>query len=97
MTKSEQETSIVWDAEEKIAHIFSANPVTIRKLDKPAAEYPGVYECRRIDPANECKQYTVPARCIRFGKPASEARREAGRIRAQNMRKNSSKYCTENT
>ena len=32
--RSEQETSIVWDEEEKVARIWTASPVSMRKLDR---------------------------------------------------------------
>ena len=43
-SRMEQETSIVWDEEEQIAHIYAASPVTMRKLDKLVAEFPDVYK-----------------------------------------------------
>ena len=48
-SRMEQETSIVWDEEEQIAHIYAASPVTMRKLDKLVAEFPDVYKCVWID------------------------------------------------
>lgn len=79
MTREEQETTICWDAATKMADIFSADPSVIRKLDKLVAEYPDVYRCTKVDAKYGNKFYQVPAKYIRFGKPTSEARREASR------------------
>jgi len=34
LTRSEQETILRWDEEEQVVHIWSASPVTWRKLDR---------------------------------------------------------------
>lgn len=86
-SRAEQETSIVWDEEEKVAHIYTASPVTMRKLDKLCAAYPDEYKCLLVEKAGEritAAKYTVPSKRIRFGKPASEAKREAARNAAKN-------------
>lgn len=85
-SRAEQETSIVWDEEEKMAHIYTASPVVMRKLDKLAAttlEYTRDWTEQSGERVTAAK-YTVPARLIRFGKPASEAKREAARKAAKN-------------
>lgn len=79
----EQETSIVWDEEEQIAHIYAASPVTMRKLDKLVSEFPDVYKCVWIDKDGSAKKYEVTKRLIRFGKPASEAMKEKARRMAE--------------
>lgn len=89
-SRAEQETSIVWDEEEKVAHIYTASPVTMRKLDKLCEQYA---EYRRtaqeIDkPGRQtAAKYEVPARLIRFGKPreVTEEQREAARERFSRM------------
>lgn len=78
--RAEQETTIRFDPEDKIAHIYTTNPTVIRKMDKLCAEFPDAYRCVRTDPDNLAKWYTCPASYIRFGKPASEAQKEAARI-----------------
>ena len=83
LSRAEQETVIRWDAEEKIAYIDAATPTTIRKLDKLAEELPEVYRCVSVDPRYNAKRYTVPMAYIRFGRPASAARRESGRRLAE--------------
>ena len=87
LTNEERETLIRWSAGDKTVHIDSADPSVIRKLDKLCASHPETYACTATDDTFKAKRYTVTdARYVRFGKPASEARREAGRRRAAQMR-----------
>lgn len=79
LTKDEQETVIGWSAADSTATIDTADPAMIRRLDRLVEEYPEVYACTRVDHVCGDKRYTVPARFIKFGKPASAARREAAR------------------
>ncbi|MDL2318240.1 hypothetical protein LJC74_04010 [Eubacteriales bacterium OttesenSCG-928-A19] len=79
LTRAEQETVIVWDAEARTATIDTADPVTLRKLEKLAAQHPEVYRLVSEDTLYTAKRYEVPAQYIRFGKPPSEAQREAAR------------------
>ena len=82
-SRAEQETSIVWDEELKVARIYTASPITLRKLNKLCESCPDEYrqtwtetdENGRVSAA----KYEVAAKFIRFAKPASEARKEAGR------------------
>ena len=86
-SKAEQETSIVWDEDEKVAHIYTASAVTMRKLDKLCAAHPIEYKRTWTEKTGErimAAKYTVPSKFIRFGKPASEAKREAARKAAKN-------------
>lgn len=81
-SRAEQETSIVWDEEQKTARIYTASPVVMRKLDKLTTQFPDVY--RRTWTENHgdsitAAKYEVDARYIRFGKPASAARIAAGK------------------
>ena len=84
LSRYEMETHITWNAEEKIATVYTCDPVTIRKLDKLVSICPEVYRCIWEDVNPAAKKYTVPARYVRFGKPISEAQRNAGR---EKMRK----------
>lgn len=82
-TRQEQETSIVWDDEGKVARIYAASPVTMRKLDKLCAEFPTEY--RRVWTETDkhgnvtAARYETACKRIRFAKPASEAQKERGR------------------
>ena len=44
-SRYEQETSIVWDEDAKIARIYTSSPVSMRKLDKLCEQYPEAYRC----------------------------------------------------
>lgn len=79
LTMAEREVQIRWDAVDHIAHIYTSDPVYIRRLDKRCAEHPDAYKCTKVDPLGYFKQYECPADRIWFAKPTSEARREAGK------------------
>ncbi len=82
-SRIEQETSIVWDEEEKVAHIYTASPVSMRKLDRLCEEFPNEYTRVWVEQAPNgqvtAAKYTVPSMRIKFGKPSSEARVMANR------------------
>lgn len=83
LTKSEQETTIRWDAAEHVAHIDTAYPPMMAKLDKLVDAYPDTYKCVRVDDLYPAKSYTVPAAFIGFRKPIDASTREAARQRAR--------------
>lgn len=87
LTRAEQETVILWDAESRTATVDTADPVTLRKLEKLAAQYPEVYRLVSEDSLYTARRYEVPAKYIRFGKPPSEARKEAGKRLASILRR----------
>ena len=86
-TRMEQETSIVWDEEEKVARIYTASPVSMRKLDRLCEQYPveyvKVWEEKDADGRVTAAKYQTGCKRVRFVKPASEARIEQGRRIAQ--------------
>ena len=84
--KAEQETTIRWDAEERIAHIDTAYAPMIAKLDKLVEAHPDTYKCVFVDERYHAKKYRVPAAFIRFGKPASEAQKAAARLNGEATR-----------
>lgn len=79
LCKEEMETVVSWCAAGSTANIDCADPAVIRKLDRLVEQFPDTYRCTRVDSTCLAKMYTVPARFIRFGKPASAARKEAAR------------------
>ncbi len=86
LSKAEQETIIRWDAEERIAHIDSAQRSMIAKLDKLVEAYPDTYKCVFEDKFFHAKKYTVPASFISFRKPASKVQKETARERMKVIR-----------
>ena len=82
LCREEMETTINFCAADDTANIDCADPAVIRKLDRLVKQYPDIYTCTRVDTTCYAKRYTLPARFIRFGKPASAARQEASRRNA---------------
>lgn len=89
ISRLEQETTIDFNAEEKTAEIYTADPVMIRKLDKLCEELPDIYQCTEVTQTGFGKMYTMPKKMVRFGKPIhreiSEEQREQMRERAKKM------------
>lgn len=69
-SRAEQETSIVWDEEEKVARIYTASPVSMRKLDKLCEEFPNEYTRIWVEQGTKgqvtAAKYTVPSMRIKF-------------------------------
>lgn len=87
LSRHEMETHITWNAEEKIATVYTCDPTTIRKLDRLTEQCPEAYRCIWEDENPTARKYIVPARYVRFGKPASEARIAAGKRAIISMHK----------
>ena len=87
--RPEQETSIVWDEEEKVARIYTSSGVSLRKMERLCEQFPDAY--RRVwtekdaDGRLTAAKYETVCKYIRFGKPASEARKAVARENAQRM------------
>lgn len=78
LTREEQETTINFDAASQTASVYTCHPGTIKKMEKLSNEFPKVYKRVKVDRWGGY-WYEMPVRLLRFGKPASEARREASR------------------
>ncbi len=92
-SRAEQETSIVWDEEQKVARIYTASPATMRKLDKLCEACPDEYtrtwtETDKKDRVTAAK-YEVAAKFIKFAKPVVrteeqiQAAKERGKVNAE--------------
>ena len=83
-TRQEQETSIVWDEESKKAKIYTASPVSMRKLDRLCeafpVEYLKVWEEKDADGRVTAARYETGCKRVKFSKPASEAMKAHGRL-----------------
>lgn len=84
-SKAEQETSITWNAETRMANVWTVDPVVIRRLDKLVSAYPETYKLIRVDTLRDSKKYEFPAQYIRFGKPQSEEQQKAKSERAKDL------------
>lgn len=89
LTRAEQETIINSDAESKMASVYTADPVMMRKLEKLAAKYPDSYKLVRQDEISVT--YEFPKKLIRFGAPVtrvySEEEKEKLREQLAKVRK----------
>lgn len=79
LTREEMETTIRTDASDPFAHIFSSDPVFVRRLTKLCEEFPDTYSIKHTDLENGGIWVDCPKNRIRFSKPPSEARKESGR------------------
>lgn len=84
--KIEQETTITFNGAEEIAHIYSAEPRVIRRLDALCAESE---EIVLENDYNGAKTYYCPKKWIKFRKPREMSReqREALAERMREMRR----------
>ena len=91
-TAAERETTITFDDGRPDAIIYTASPVSLRKLDKLCSTNPEIYSrvWAEVDKAGgritAARYVCRDKQLIRFAKPASAARREAGRRLAAQMR-----------
>lgn len=84
-SRQEMETSIVWDDAQKTAKVYTASPISLRKLERLSAQFPDVYRRTWTEQTGgkvTAAKYEVDARYIRFGKPATEAQIARGKMLA---------------
>lgn len=77
ITRYEQETIINFNAEDKIATLYTRDPAVIRKVDSLVNDHPDTFKC--IDETDIDKTYEMPKSAITYRKPRniSEANRKA--------------------
>lgn len=63
----EREVQIRFDMEERVAHIYTSEPMYMRKLDKLVETLPEIYKCVKVDELGYFKKYECPMKFIRFG------------------------------
>ncbi len=89
LSRIEQETIVNSNNAEKMAEVYTADPVMIRKLDKMVEKYPNTYKVIKQD--DESKTYQFPKKLIRFGAPVTRVytEEEKAKLREQlnNIRK----------
>lgn len=89
---AERETTINYDDGRPEAVIYTASPVSLRRLDRLCQSNPESYNriWAEVDKASgritAARYICRDKQLIRFAKPASAARREAGRRLAAKMR-----------
>lgn len=94
LSKEEMETHITWDAQNKEAHIYTCDPVYMRKLDKLCQTNPESYVLKKEETLNGAvisKYYYAPSKLISFRTPTnrvmSEEQKEAAAERMRNIAK----------
>ena len=83
LTREEQETVLISSAASSVFEVSSADPAIVRKLERLANEFPEVYIRGKVTDYE--RSYIMPKRLLRFGRPASEARREANRRNGERL------------
>ena len=89
LTRSEQETIINFNAQDKMATLYTRDPAVMRKVDALVIEYPDTFKC--IGETDIDKIYEMPKSAVIYRKPrrlSVEQRQEAKeRMRALNAKK----------
>lgn len=80
LTRYEQEVVIIFNADEDMATVYSANPTWIRKMDSLVREFPGVFRVKRQTEIS--KTYELPKKSVRIGKP-----RELSQVQREHLEK----------
>ena len=77
-SRAEQETVITWNEDDKAVEIYTASPVSMRKLDKLSEEHPDVYKRIWTETSDDGRitaaKYMTVSKYIKFRAPVSEAR-----------------------
>ena len=88
MTRYEQETIINFNAEEKMATLYTRDPAVMRKVDALVIEYPDTFKC--IGETDIDKTYEMPKSAVTYRKPRkiSDERREQIREQMRSINSN---------
>ena len=81
LLRCEQETIINFNAGEKMAMVYSADPAVMRNLDSLVIEFPDTFKCIKVNDIS--KTYEMPKSFVTYRKPRrlSAEQREAARRR----------------
>lgn len=81
LTRYEQETIINFNADEKMATLYTRDPAVMRKVDTLVIEYPDTFKC--IGETDIDKTYEMPKSAVTYRKPRrlSDEQRKAARDR----------------
>ena len=87
MTRYEQETIINFNAEEKMATLYTRDPAVMRKVDALVIEYPDTFKC--IGETDIDKTYEMPKSAVTYRKPRriTDERRDQMREFMKNINK----------
>ena len=86
LTRYEKETIINFNADEKMATLYTRDPAVMRKVDTLVIEYPDTFKC--IGETDIDKTYEMPKSAVTYRKPRklSEEQRDAARKRIKNLK-----------
>lgn len=89
LTRYEQETVINFNAGEKMATVYTADPAVMRNLDSLVIGYPDTF--KRIKEDNISKTYEIPKSAVTYRKPRklSEEQRSRARQRMKALNRSS--------
>ena len=65
----EREVTIRFDMEERVAHIYTSEPVYMRRLDKLVETLPEIYKCVKVDELGYFKKYECPMKLMNPRRP----------------------------
>ena len=87
LLRCEQETIVNTDADTKMASVYTADPVYMRKLDKLVEKYPDTYKVVKEDELS--KTYEFPKKLLSFRPPRilTEEQRAECRARLEALKK----------
>ena len=85
LTRYEQETIINFNADEKMATLYTRDPAVMRKVDTLVIEYPDTFKC--IGETDIDKTYEMPKSAVTYRKPRrlSDEQREQARQRMKKI------------
>ena len=94
LSRYEQETIINFNADEKMATLYTRDPAVMRKVDALVIEYPDTFKC--IGETDIDKTYEMPKSAVTYRKPRrlSEAQRTAASFRMKKIKDGGS--CNDN-
>ena len=82
LTRYEMETIITYNADEKIAEIYTADLSKMNRLDKLCSDFPNIYKLKKFDEIS--KTYIVPKEYITFRKPRVLSERQLENLKKRN-------------
>ena len=85
LLRYEQETIINFNAGEKMATVYTADPAVIRNLDSLVIEYPDTFKCVKVNDIS--KTYEMPKTSVTYRKPIRlfDDHREQARQKMNNI------------
>lgn len=90
-SKWEEETVINYNNEEKIAIIYTKDPVIMKRLEKRAIKYPDYYKCIKktnFDATYECPKKLIDFKCPRILTDKQKEKLRNNLLKYHNNKKN---------